>query len=253
MENRLRRLCEINGVVGNSTEYIHENYFIPCDTYQDETLKDSPLLSPFNNMGEESEVWIKVELNFGNEYVQNFIIPHIYADRSCYLGLNLKDLDEKEFQKGITSLEWLGQDYSNQSSHDYPETAHPPIEDIVELSDNDILESMTPRDFVYFKLNDHGREFPCFDMYENLLTSIGFIDEQTYKKKMGLLSDEKVVLATNFHLKYDYLNKIPNITFDGTDGALNKALKSEFEFKLSEVELRKVHTNVRGTSKSKKI
>lgn len=65
-------------------------------------------------------------------------------------------------------------------------------------------------------------------------------------------SDEKVNKAIDFHLNNDYNFKINNLLLYGEAGALNKALKQNFEFVLNRKELERVYEAVKTENKNLK-
>lgn len=57
--------------------------------------------------------------------------------------------------------------------------------------------------------------------------------------------------AKQFHSKYSYPGKIPNITQGGTSSPLNKVLFKEYGFMLTELELKKLHTELKESKSLK--
>ena len=56
--------------------------------------------------------------------------------------------------------------------------------------------------------------------------------------------------SLEYHLNNKYPDKIPNISLDGVNGALNKALNKEYGIKLNKEELISVHNEVKAQKKS---
>lgn len=64
-------------------------------------------------------------------------------------------------------------------------------------------------------------------------------------------SIEKIEKAIDFHSNNEYPGKIPNLTVDGINGSLNKALSKKFGFTLDKSELKIVHRQVNSIKRSK--
>ena len=64
-------------------------------------------------------------------------------------------------------------------------------------------------------------------------------------------SDFRIETGKQFHKENKYPGKVKNISFDGVNGALNKALYENYNFKLNNDELKKIHQQVKEQSKSK--
>jgi hypothetical protein len=62
-------------------------------------------------------------------------------------------------------------------------------------------------------------------------------------------SEDKIKIATNFHLNNNYSGKINNIVFAGVDGALNKALLKNFSFRLTAEQLKICSTIIKSENK----
>lgn len=81
------------------------------------------------------------------------------------------------------------------------------------------------------------------------LIKIELIEEKLYNKLLE--SFENIDLATKYHLKNNYAGKNANISLDGINGALNKALDKQYGFKLNKDELGNVHRQIKEQSRSK--
>lgn len=87
------------------------------------------------------------------------------------------------------------------------------------------------------------------DMYENIMYyNYEWLSETLLYARRCIVEEHKIGLARDFFLENKFPGKIANISFDGIQGALNQALRSNLGFTLSINELKTVH----GLVKEKK-
>ena len=88
--------------------------------------------------------------------------------------------------------------------------------------------------------------------FKEALEKVNNNDLNTIKKlKDSIFLEDgfKIELGQKFHKENKYPEKIPNISADGVNGALNKALSKEYGIKLNKEELIGVHNEVKSQKK----
>lgn len=169
------------------------------------------------------------------------------------------DLSEKElnlhYNKSLKEYNVTGESHINYYREKHPKR----YKALYEISQK--KNFIEKKEIVYIKYLNKDKNFRAdvidFKGEDALEKAIVWGKENLSNFNMDMIyyKDEElsdIEESINFYLKNNYPGKIPNITLDGINGALNKALKKELGFALNKEQLKEVHNAIKSQKKTNK-